>query len=126
MNPVNVINPLSMLLVALGGAGGCMLRFLAVRLVMRLNPSVFPLGTMFVNILGSLLIGYVLAKFGSDHSARAFIATGLLGGFTTFSAFSWDAMQMLERGAFGSAAIYIGGSVILSLIAVALGIELGR
>lgn len=126
MNPLAVVHPGSIMLVALGGALGCCLRFLAVNAVARLNPTSFPLGTMAVNIVGSLLIGIVLAKYGTEHSARAFIVSGLLGGFTTFSAFSWDAMQLLQRGQFGDAALYILGSVALSLAAVACGWSMMR
>lgn len=126
MNPVNVINPLSMFLIAIGGAGGCMLRFLAVRLVIKINPTNFPLGTMVVNILGSLLIGYVLARFGSVSTARSFLVTGALGGFTTFSAFSWDMMGLINRGQWGLAALYVGGSVLLSLAAVMAGVALAK
>ena len=126
MNPLVVIQPTSMLLVALGGAIGCMLRFAAVNAVIRLNPSAFPVGTMLVNIVGSLLIGVVLAKYGTEHTVRAFIVTGILGGFTTFSAFSWDTLQLIQRGEFGHAALYIIGSVALSLAAVAGGWHLVR
>lgn len=121
MNPLTVIHPASMMFVAAGGACGCMARFAAITAVTRLNPTQFPLGTMLVNILGSLLIGAVLAKYGAEHSVRAFFVTGVLGGFTTFSAFSWDSMQLLQRGHFADAALYIAGSVALSLGAVAAG-----
>ena len=62
MNPIAIVNLSSILLVAAGGALGCIARFLAIKQVVRLNPGTFPLGTMLVNIVGSLLIGYVLAK----------------------------------------------------------------
>lgn len=126
MNPLHVVQPISILLVAAGGAIGCVFRFLATNAVARLNPTVFPLGTMLVNILGSLLIGAVLAKYGNLGNARAFFVTGILGGFTTFSAFSWDAMGLLHRGHYGDAALYIGGSVALSLAAVMFGFTVGR
>ena len=126
MNPLAVVHPLSMLLVALGGAFGCALRFVAIQQVIRLNPTLFPLGTMVVNIVGSFLIGLVLAKYGAEHSVRAFFVTGMLGGFTTFSAFSWDALQLLSRGQYGQAALYIGGSVIVCIAATALGFQLGK
>lgn len=122
MNPLMVVSPLSVLYVALGGAFGCTLRFLVIKLVTRLNPTLFPIGTMTVNIIGSLLIGMVLAKYGASSSARAFFVTGILGGFTTFSAFSWDAMRLLQKGQFGLAAVYIIGSVVLSIAAVMLGV----
>ena len=116
------------LTVATGGAIGSLLRYAAVQLTMRLHSAPFPLGTMVVNIIGSFIIGLMMAKFlqHDSESARLFFITGVLGGFTTFSAFSWDALYMLQRGAFTSAAFYIGGSVILSLAAVAAGFQLGR
>lgn len=126
MNPNMVLNLSSILLVAAGGAVGCVGRFLAIKQVVRLNPTIFPLGTMLVNIIGSLLIGYMLARHGAQHSTRIFFVTGILGGFTTFSAFSWDALQLLNRGQFGLAAVYIFGSVALSIAAAFGGFTLGR
>jgi len=126
MNPAMTISLANILLVAAGGGVGCVARFLAIKQIVRMNPTIFPLGTMVVNILGSLLIGVLLAKYGAQHSTRIFFVTGMLGGFTTFSAFSWDAMQMLHRGQYGWAAAYIGGSVALSLVAVILGFNLGK
>lgn len=117
---------MSILLVAMGGAIGCVLRFMAINTVARFNPSIFPLGTMVVNIVGSLLIGFALAKYGNLSNARAFFVTGILGGFTTFSAFSWDAMGLLHRQQYGDALLYIGGSVALSLAAVMLGFTFAR
>lgn len=121
-----VVHPLSVLLVAAGGAVGCVARFLVIKQIARINPGVFPLGTMAVNIIGSLLIGMILAKYGSAHSARAFFVSGVLGGFTTFSAFSWDAMRLLQRGEWWLAGAYILGSVALSLAAVAFGFWMMR
>ena len=126
MNPLTIIQPSSMLLVALGGAIGCMLRFAAVHAIIRLNPTAFPLGTMAVNILGSLLIGVVLARYGTHHSVGAFLVTGVLGGFTTFSAFSWDALQLIQRGQFAQATLYVVASVLISLAAVACGWHVAR
>lgn len=126
MNPLMVLNLSSILLVATGGAVGCTARFLAIKQIIRINPTLFPAGTMVVNIIGSLLIGIMLAKYGAQHSTRVFFVTGVLGGFTTFSAFSWDALQLLNRGQFGLAAAYILGSVGLSIAAVALGFYLFR
>ena len=122
------MNPI--LLVATGGAIGAVLRYVAIQQVMmRLHPAPFPLGTMLVNIAGSLAIGVLMAKFAAQENtetARLFLVTGILGGFTTFSAFSWDALQLLQRGQLTQAAAYIGGSVVLSMIAVALGAWLVR
>jgi len=126
MNPTTPITLAHILFVAMGGAMGCVARFVAIKQVARLNPTLFPLGTMVVNILGSLLIGYMLAKYGTQNHSRVFLVTGMLGGFTTFSAFSWDAMQLLQRGQMGMAALYVGGSVLLSLGAVMLGFHFGK
>lgn len=115
-------------MVALGGAIGALLRYAAVQLATQLHGSNFPLGTMLVNIAGSLAIGLLMGRYlqADSEAARLFFVTGVLGGFTTFSAFSWDTLQMLQRGQTGAAFFYIGGSVILSLIAVAIGFQLGR
>lgn len=115
-------------LVAMGGAIGALLRYAAVQLSTQLHGGTFPIGTMLVNILGSLAMGLLMGRYvaADSESARLFFVTGVLGGFTTFSAFSWDALSMLQRGALGTAALYVGGSVILSLVAVAIGFQLGR
>jgi CrcB protein len=114
--------------VAVGGALGSLLRYAVVQLMMRVHPQPFPLGTMLVNIVGSLMIGVMMARLiqQPSESVQLFVVTGILGGFTTFSAFSWDALQLLQRGQVASAAWYIGGSVILSLAAVAVGYMIGR
>jgi fluoride exporter len=117
---------LNLLLVAAGGAIGAVARYAAIQgVVMRLHPAPFPLGTMLVNILGSLLIGVLVVRLGNDQ-AKLLLVTGLLGGFTTFSAFSWDALQLFQRGQVAAAAFYVLGSVILSLAAVYLGYTLAK
>jgi len=79
----------------------------------------FPWGTFTVNVLGSILMGVLTGWFasrtGMSQQAKLFLTTGLLGGFTTFSAFSLDAALMWERGAFVQLAVYAGGSVQLSI-----------
>lgn len=114
--------------VAAGGAIGSLLRYAAVQVVQHFHPWAFPAGTMLVNVLGSLIIGVMMARLvhQPSESAQLFFVTGVLGGFTTFSAFSWDALQLLQRGQAASAAFYVGGSVILSLAAVAAGWQMGR
>jgi CrcB protein len=90
----------------------------------------FPLGTIIVNIAGSLLMGLLAGYFafrtGVPQHMRLFLTTGILGGFTTFSAFSLDAALLMERHAYWSAAAYILGSVILSLVALFAGLSLFR
>ena len=109
---------LNVLLVAAGGAIGAVARYGSVQLISKY--SAFPIGTMLVNIVGSFLIGVLMAKLQSEP-AKLLLVTGVLGGFTTFSAFSWDILQLLQKQQFAAAAIYVLGSVLLSLVAVYLG-----
>jgi fluoride exporter len=90
----------------------------------------FPFGTIIVNIAGSLLMGLLAGYFafrtGVPQHMRLFLTTGILGGFTTFSAFSLDAALLLERHAYWSATAYMLGSVIVSLVALFAGLSLFR
>ncbi len=115
-------------LVAAGGAIGALLRYAVIQLTQHFHPQPFPVGTMLVNIVGSFAIGVLMARYAllDSESSRLFWVTGVLGGFTTFSAFSWDALQLMQRGAWVQAALYVGGSIILSLVAVAAGFQVGR
>ncbi len=120
-----------LLQVALGGAIGAALRYASGGIAMRLLGSGFPYGTMFVNILGSFLMGfaafYMLDRMDGSFARYApFILTGVLGGFTTFSAFSLDALFMLERSRFLAAGIYMGGSVAFAMLALFAGMALAR
>ncbi|WP_333868146.1 fluoride efflux transporter CrcB [Cypionkella sp.] len=114
--------------VALGGAIGASLRYLSNVSAMRIFGPGFPYSTLFVNILGSFAMGVLivaLAKKGGTHLAP-FLMTGILGGFTTFSAFSLDSFTLWERGDITTALAYVAGTVILSLGALAAGIYLSR
>ena len=86
----------------------------------------FPFGTLIVNILGSflmgLLAGYFAYRTGIPQHMRLFLTTGILGGFTTFSAFSFDAALLIERHAYGHAAAYVAASVLIGLAALFAGI----
>ena len=88
----------------------------------------FPTGTLIVNVVGSflmgLLAGYFLARPGIGQQVRLFLTTGILGGFTTFSAFSLDTALLMERHAYALAAGYVAGSVIASIAALFLGLSL--
>lgn len=90
----------------------------------------FPTGTLVVNILGSFLMGalagYFLLRPGVDQQTRLFLTTGLLGGFTTFSAFSLDTALLVERHAYALAAAYVFGSVLASIAALFIGLSLFR
>jgi CrcB protein len=92
-----------------------------------LGPGV-PVGTVIVNILGSFCMGVAIVVLagGASHRFAPLLLTGLLGGFTTFSAFSLDALTLYSRGAIWQAALYVGLSVIGALIAIAAGMALAR
>jgi len=118
------------LLVAAGGALGSVLRYFTGLAALRLMGPNFPWGTLTVNIAGGLFIGVfaelIAHKFGATAELRLFLITGALGGFTTFSAFSLDAVTLIERGAPVLAGVYIGASVLLSVFAVFAGLALVR
>ncbi|MBV7380556.1 fluoride efflux transporter CrcB [Maritimibacter dapengensis] len=118
----------TLLTVAAGGAIGASLRYLTNIGATRAFGHGFPTGTMIVNVFGSFLMGVlfvVIAKKGG-HGLAPFLMTGVLGGFTTFSAFSLDALTLFERGQTGSAAVYIALSVGLSLLAIVGGVVAAR
>lgn len=117
------------LLVALGGALGSVARYgVNVGTARAFGPG-FPWGTLTVNVVGGFVMGLIaalLALRGGSNEARVFLMTGVLGGFTTFSAFSLDAVALWERGATGLAAAYVAASVFLSIAALVAGLALGR
>ena len=120
----------NLLLVAIGGAIGASLRHLSGIAALRLMGPAFPWGTLFVNIFGSLVMGVFIAwlvkRTGVSNEIRLFFATGILGGFTTFSAFSLDVANLVERGEMSGAVLYVLGSVLLSVLAVFMGLWFGR
>lgn len=115
--------------VAFGGAIGSSLRHLVNLAGLRLLGPNFPWGTVIVNVTGSLAMGLIaglLAARGGTQEWRLFLTTGVLGGFTTFSAFSLDAVTLWERGAALQAAGYVFGSVTVSIFALLAGLWLAR
>lgn len=118
------------LIVFLGAGLGGALRHAVGLAVLRLGWTAFPAGTLFVNVLGSFLMGVLAEHFmlcaHLPSQWRLFLTTGVLGGFTTFSAFSLDAVLLYERGRVGLAAIYICASTILSVAALFGGIAIVR
>lgn len=117
--------------VAIGGAIGASLRHGAGLLAVRLAPGGWPWGTFSVNVLGSLamgvLIGWLALKAdGTGQQARLFLATGILGGFTTFSAFSLEVANYLRAGHAGKAAAYAGLSLLIGVMALFVGLWIAR
>ena len=114
--------------VALGGAIGAILRFLTGIGILRLVGPGFPLTVLGVNVLGSFFMGLfvVFATQRGVTQLNPFVLTGLLGGFTTFSAFSLEAVHLFERGAMGQALAYVAMSVVLSIGGLILGLMIAR
>lgn len=121
---------MTLIYVALGGAVGAVLRYLTGAWMLHRFGATFPYGTMTVNIVGSLLMGlvmgYVLHHHAHKELLHPLLAVGLLGGFTTFSAFSFDVMAMMQRGEMMSIALYLFASVAGGIAAVMLGMILMR
>lgn len=119
---------MTFLQVGLGGAIGAMLRFGTGMAMLRLTGPGFPLGVLSVNVVGSFLMGvFVVYAFHRDvQYLNPFVMSGILGGFTTFSAFSLEAFTLYERGEVTQAAAYVALSVVLSIGALILGIFLAR
>ena len=120
----------SFLLVGVGGFFGSVARYATSRSIdLRVN-SYFPYGTFAVNIIGSFIVGMVIAwaskKADGGDSVRLLLATGFCGGFTTFSAFAFENLNLLEQRMIGSVVLYISVSVILGLVAVYAGALVGR
>jgi CrcB protein len=119
----------AILQVALGGAVGAVLRYLTgIGLIRLFGHTPMPLGVLTVNIVGSFAMGLFItaaAQRGLTHLSPL-VATGILGGFTTFSAFSLEAVTLYERGALGLAALYILANVTLSIAALFAGMALAR
>src|SRR5471032_639802 len=118
------------LIVFLGGGIGAALRHGINLAVARLLGTGFPYGTLLINISGSIIMGLVAAYFAFKGDAsqhwRLFLTTGILGGYTTFSAFSLDAALLYERGEIGMAALYVAASVAVSIGGLFAGFALVR
>ena len=112
--------------IAAGGAVGAVMRHLVARQIMKLAGVGFPFGTLVVNIVGSFLMGVLVAllmqgwKVGAE--LRAFLMVGVLGGFTTFSTFSLEFVRLIGREEFGAATAYALASVVLAVTSVLVGI----
>ena len=119
---------LTVLQVALGGAIGASLRYLTNVGVMRLVGPGFPWGTVVANVMGSFVMGVIVVVLANtdQNKLAPLLMTGLLGGYTTFSAFSLDAVTLFERGAILPAASYVLVSVVVSIIALTMGLLFAR
>jgi CrcB protein len=118
------------LMVALGGALGSVVRYVVAGAVQPAWWPGFPFGIFVVNITGGLVMGLITAmaalKLNLTPEMRAFLTTGILGGYTTFSTFSLDSAMLMERGAHVQAAAYVIGSVALSILALFAGLWIVR
>ena len=115
--------------VALGGATGAAARFAVTQWMGARWGWTFPWGTFAVNVTGSLAIGLVMTLLlarGADPAYRLLLVTGFLGGYTTFSAFSFEAHTLLAARRWDAAVLYVIGSVVLGLFATGIGLGLGR
>ena len=113
--------------IALGGAGGSVAR----ALIGLAITSRFPVATLLVNVAGSLLVGWLMVRFGAAEPAVSakflnLLAVGFCGGFTTFSTFSWQTLDQMLKGQWGAAIANVLLSVTLCLLAVWLGFRLGQ
>lgn len=119
-----------LLYVAVGGAFGSICRYLMIGWVNDQLGKEFPYGTLIVNILGSFLLGLMIALIVNalprGRELHALVAIGALGGFTTFSAFSMDLYLLVERGEMASAALYATASVVISVLAFFAGMWIFR
>ncbi len=119
-----------MIYAALGGAIGAAARYGVNVTTPKLVGHGFPWATIIVNVAGSFVMGLLIAllalSWNTSQEMRVFLMTGILGGFTTFSAFSLDFAALFERKEYGLAFAYAGGSVVLSLLAVFAGLYLAR
>jgi CrcB protein len=122
---------MALMYVAIGGALGSMCRYLAGVGIGKINSNGFPLPTMVINITGSFLMGLWIAAMvlmlpGRARDFHLLVAVGVLGGFTTFSTFSLESYLLIEKGLWLQAALYTGGSVVLSISALFGGMWLLR
>jgi CrcB protein len=111
--------------VAFGSALGGAARYSLGGLIQRMAPGEFPLGTLVINVIGSLVLGFVV-RYAMETpavstEARAFLSIGLCGGFTTFSTFSYESALLLERGEWSRLALYVGLSLLLTTAGVVAG-----
>jgi CrcB protein len=115
--------------VAAGSAAGGVVRFLLTTAIQQRAATPFPVGTLIVNLTGSIALGivlrYALGSSSVSPEMRAMLTTGFLGGYTTFSAFSYETVALIERGAHAQALAYVLASVVLAVLGTFAGVALG-
>jgi fluoride exporter len=120
----------TLVFVALGGAVGASARYVLGVMATHIAPGPFPWGTFTVNITGSILLGVLAGlmtfTWSPSPELRAFLIVGVLGGFTTFSAFSMEVALFIERDRLGFAALYLGATVVISVAGLFAGLKLTR
>jgi CrcB protein len=127
-----MITPLTWLAVAAGGALGSLARFWMTGAVTAITGPRYPIGTLLINVLGSFVIGVVAgatltpARMGMHPDLRVFLMVGVCGGFTTFSAFSLQTLELMQNGETTAAALYVAASVVLCVLFTWFGWWLGR
>jgi len=118
------------LAIGVGGALGALARYALGGAVHRALPGFFPYGTFVVNLLGCLLFGLVIglaeSRFVVGPATRAFLLVGVLGGFTTFSSYTFESFELLRSGQFGAASANVVGQIAFGLLALWAGFGVGR
>ncbi len=120
---------LESVLVIIGGGLGSLARYWCSLGAARLWGPAFPLGTMLINIVGSLILGFLLTSSAgptADPRLRLLLGTGFCGGFTTFSAFSVESLDLLQKGSYALAFLYVAGSLVGGLAGGFLGFVMAR
>lgn len=115
-------------IIGLAGALGALARYILGRFIAERAGSQFPLGTLFINVTGAFAIGLMFAFAGRkliNPAVQSMLATGFLGGYTTFSTMSWEGVQLARGGSTRLSLLYLAGNVACGLLAATLGIALG-
>lgn len=116
--------------IAVGGALGAVSRYCLGNFISRMVVGGLPYSTFFINIIGSFFMGLIMTMIIERNllsaAWRLFLCVGFLGGFTTFSSFGYETLMLLQEGKIVAALVYVGGSIILGLLAAALGVALGK
>jgi len=124
------MNIYKLFIIGLGGFLGSVFRYIIVKSVNEKAPSLFPYGTLTVNVVGSFLLGIVymiaMRKMGLSENAKLFLGVGFCGGFTTFSAFAMENFSLIDQKMMGTSLLYISLSVVVGILAFAAGVWVSR